>query len=253
MICRGDTMMKKTLFLLLFLSLEVFAKNPAPSSDALIKAADRARGGLSQGLVWNLKLTSQTGGQSTEFEYQIKAKENFVLAKCVAPSRSKDEVFLFLDKNLWIHRPGLKKPMSLSIRQKLVGQAANGDIATTNYSRDYTATIVGEEALDGVKCWKLNLKAKNSDVTYDQINYWISQDKKLGLQAEYLTLQNEVFKKASFEYKNKIMSAGSSIPFVSQIIIVDAKDPNLKSTLQYSQPQAEKLDDSLFNVNKLEK
>lgn len=247
-------MLQKIASILVIASLFVFAKSPEPPKpDLLLKASDRARGGLSSGLAWNLKLTSQTGDQKTDFEYQIKVKDTFVLAKCTAPARSKDEVFLFLDKNLWIHKPGLKKPMSLSTRQKLVGQAANGDIATTNYFRDYTATVAGEETVAGVKCWKLNLKAKSTDVTYDQINYWVSQDKMLGLQAEYLTLQNEVFKKATFEYKNTIRADGKSIPFVSQITIVDAKDANLKAILVYSQPQAEQLSESLFNVNKLGK
>ena len=224
-----------------------------PNSEVLLKVADRARGGLSEGLLWNLKLTSYSENQNSEFDYQIKVKDSFVLATCVAPARSKDEVYLFLDKNLWIHKPGLKKPMSLSTRQKLVGQAANGDIATTNYARDYTATVVFEEKIDGIKTWKLNLKAKHNEVTYDQINYWISQDKMLGVQAEYLTLQNEAFKKANFEYKNTITVDGKRVPFISQITILDVKNPKLKSVLAYSQPRSEKMDDSLFNVNKLGK
>lgn len=247
-------MLNAFIYFLLIASVNVWGKSPAaPSPDQLLKMADRARGGLSEGLSWKLKLSAQSENQNTDFEYQIKVKDNFVIAKCTAPARSKDETFLFLDKNLWIHKPGLKKPMSLSTRQKLVGQAANGDIATTNYSKDYTATISGEDTVAGVKTWKLNLKAKSNEVTYDQINYWISQDKMLGIQAEYLTLQGEVFKKATFEYKNTVTADGKKIPFVSQIVIADAKDASLKSTLTYTQPQPEKLDESIFNVNKLGK
>lgn len=225
----------------------------SPSPELLLKNSDRARGGLSNGLVWNLTISSTSDGPTTEFQYQVKAKENFVHAKCLLPTRAKDEVYLFLDKNLWIHKPGLKKPMSLSVKQKLIGQAANGDIATTNYFRDYTPKLVGEDVINGVKTWKLNLKAKNNDTTYDQINYWITQDKMLGIQAEYLTLQNEVFKKAIFEYQNQIKNEGKLIPFISKLVITDAKNPKLKSELMYSQPQVENLEDSFFNVNKLVK
>lgn len=233
----------------------LFALNvlSAPNAETLLKAADRSRGGLSEGLVWDLKIISTSQDQNSEFSYQVKAKDNLALAKCTAPARSKDEVYLFLDKNLWVHRPGLKKPMSLSVKQKLIGQAANGDIATTNYFRDYIPKIVGEENLSGTKTWKLNLKAKSNDVTYDQINYWVSQDKMLGIQAEYLTLQNEVFKKASFEYKNQISKDGKMIPFISKLTIVDAKDSKLKSELIYSQPKTETIDEASFNVNKLGK
>ncbi|MCB0370367.1 MAG: outer membrane lipoprotein-sorting protein, partial [Bdellovibrionales bacterium] len=198
-----------------FLFLYSFSALSAPNAELLLKTSDRSRGGLSDGLVWDLKITSISQDQNSEFSYNIIAKKNFVLAKCISPARSKDEVYLFLDKNLWIHRPGLRKPMSLSVKQKLIGQAANGDIATTNYFRDYTPKIIGEEILSGVKTWKLNLKAKSNNVTYDQINYWISQDKMLGVQAEYLTLQNKVFKKANFEYKNQVSINGKLIPFIS--------------------------------------
>lgn len=237
-------------FISLLCALNVLS---APNAELLLKTADRSRGGLSEGLVWDLKIVSTSQDQNSEFSYQIKAKESFALAKCVAPARSKDEVYLFLDKNLWVHRPGLKKPMSLSVKQKLIGQAANGDIATTNYFRDYTPKIIGEETISGVKTWKLNLKAKSNDMTYDQINYWISQDKMLGVQAEYLTLQNEVFKKANFEYKNQISKDGKIIPFISKLTIVDAKDSKLKSELTYSQPKTETIDEAIFNVNKLGK
>lgn len=242
--------LKFLVFAITLLSFNLFA---SPNAETLLKSSDRSRGGMSEGLVWDLKIISTSQEQSSEFTYQIKAKENFVLAKCLTPARSKDEVYLFLDKNLWIHRPGLKKPMSLSVKQKLIGQAANGDIATTNYFRDYTPKVVGEDVVSGVKTWKLNLKAKSNDVTYDQINYWISQDKMLGVQAEYLTLQNEVFKRATFEYKNQIAKEGKSIPFISKLTIIDAKDSKLKSELIYSQPKMESLGDALFNVNKLGK
>lgn len=241
---------KKCIFVSILFSLNLLA---SPSAETLLKASDLSRGGLSEGLVWDLKIVSNSQDQNSEFSYQVKAKDNFALAKCLSPARSKDEIYLFQDKNLWVYRPGLKKPMSLSVKQKLIGQAANGDIATTNYFKDYTPKIIGEENVAGVKTWKLNLKAKSNDVTYDQINYWISQDKMLGIQAEYLTLQNEVFKKAIFEYKNQITRDGKMIPFVSKLVITDARDSKLKSELLYSQPKSESLDESIFNVNKLGK
>jgi 5S rRNA maturation endonuclease (ribonuclease M5) len=54
---------------------------------------------LSEGLVWDLKIISTSQDQNSEFNYQVKAKDNFALAKCTAPARSKDEVYLFLDND----------------------------------------------------------------------------------------------------------------------------------------------------------
>ena len=49
--------------------------------------------------------------------------------------------------------------MSISARQRLTGLAANGDIASTNYARDYEGTIVGEEVVDGEPTWMQNARS----------------------------------------------------------------------------------------------
>ena len=243
--------MRHLLFSILLALTTVAAASPDPVK--ILQEADRARGGLSNGLTWKLQLISKEGSKSNSFEYDVKVKGTNVLAKCVAPPRSKDEVYLFLDRNLWIYRPGLRKPLSLSPRQRLSGQAANGDIATTNYTRDYTPTLLGEETVEGVKTWKLKLKAKSNDLTYDQINYWVSEDKKVAVKAEFLTLAGEVFKKATFAYGNNVQVNGKSVPLISKMTIVDAKNPEMVSELIYSQPSASNISSAEFNVNNLTK
>ena len=57
---------------------------------------------------------------------------------------------LFNDRTIWFIKPGLRKPVSISARQRLVGDAANGDIATTNYARDYDgATLATTRSAEG--------------------------------------------------------------------------------------------------------
>lgn len=241
--------MLKISFIALFFSSSVFAAGPSPQE--LLEQADRARGGLAGGLSWTINLVTSQDGNKTESEYEVKAKEADVLAKCVAPARQKGEVFLFNNRNLWVYRPGLKKPVSISTRQRLSGQAANGDIATTNYARDYTAALEGEDKVGETPCYKLMLKAKTKDVTYDAIRYWISKDKKLGLRAEFLTLDGKVFKKADFGYDNRVTVGGKQIPFVSKMTIVDASFDSNTTVISYKQPQPATLNASIFNVNNI--
>lgn len=219
----------------------------APPAEEILRKADRARGGLSEGLAWSIKL--ETKGQAAEYEVQVKGVN--VIARCVAPARQKGETFLFNDRNLWIYRPGLKKPVSLSPRQRLSGQAANGDIATTNYARDYAATVEGEEKVDGRDAYRLFLRAKEKNVTYDQIRYWVTKDKFLGVKAEFLTLEGKLFKRASFAYDHQIPAGGANAPFVSRMDIEDAANEAEKTSIIYERPQPKKLGDELFNVNNL--
>ena len=238
------------IFFILF-CLSAPASAVQPSAATLLEKADRARGGLSEGLLWSIAIDSTQDGEVTHSQYSVQVKGTNVLASCTAPPRQKGETFLFNDRNLWVYRPGLRKPVSVSPRQRLSGQAANGDIATTNYARDYTGEVVGNETINGVKTFKLQLKAKSKDVTYDGITYWVSQDKFLGVQAEFLGLDGKPFKRAKFEYSNSINAGGSKIPFVSQMHISDVAFPKNTTSLKYENPKAATLSDSIFNANNL--
>lgn len=227
------------------------AKKNNPSPEAILAASDRARGATSQGLTWKIQLKSSENGTMASSSYEVKVKGLNVLARCTAPPREKDETILFNDRNLWIFKPGLRKPISISPRQRLSGQAANGDIATTNYARDYTATLKSIEPIDGVPAYRLQLKAKSKDVTYDAINYWVTQDSQIGVKAEFLTLEGKIFKRAKFKYENKVTTDGKSIPFVSEMTITDAMFQNNVTTITYENPESAQISDTLFNVNNI--
>lgn len=222
-----------------------------PEAALLLKEADRARGAAEEGISWEIDVDTIEDGSTNKVHYLVKVKGVDALAEATAPARNKGEMMLFNDRNLWIFRPGNKKPMAISPRQKLMGQAANGDIASTNYARDYDGTVIGSDMVDGVDCWKLDLKAKAKNVTYDGIHYWISKAGKVGVKAEFLTVGGKMFKSATFEYKNTMKSGGKEYPFVSKMTIVDALKADNKTTISYGTPKAEKLADSLFNVNNL--
>lgn len=219
-------------------------------TDLLLKS-DRARGGINDGLSWEVTIKTFQDGTEKESTYEVWAKKVDVLAKCLLPARQKGEIFLFNDKNLWVYRPNLKKPISVSSRQRLSGQTANGDIATTNYAKDYNAASIGKEVINGIKTDKLLLKAKSKDLTYDQIHYWVNLDTGLAIQAEFLTLEGKAFKKAVYKYENTIEVNGKKEPFISEILITDVAFPNNKSILNYSKLKKEKLNDGFFNVNNL--
>ncbi|MFL5815623.1 MAG: outer membrane lipoprotein-sorting protein [Bdellovibrionia bacterium] len=235
----------------LVLSLSSLAHAATPSATDLLKSADRARGGLVNGLEWTVNIESVEDGDKSNRTFQVRALDINALVQAVAPARNKGEVFLFNDHDLWFARPGLKKPVAISARQRLTGQAANGDIASTHYSRDYSATVESKGAVNGEPVTILKLKAKDPKVTYDQIRYFVSDKRGLALKAEFMTLQGEVMKTATFEYGNQIASGSEHFPFVSKMTIRDAKIPENVSVIQYTDPQVKATSPSLFNVNNL--
>lgn len=221
------------------------------AAEILLKESDRGRGGIVEGLQWTAEVETVEKGESSSREFFIKAKADNAHVEATLPARNKGEIFLFNDRNMWFFKPNLKKPVSISARQKLVGQAANGDIASTHYARDYSATIEKSETIDGQKTAVLMLVAKNKSLTYDKIRYWIREKDKLAIKAEFLTLNGVVFKIATIKYDNTLSLNGKTFPFVSQLEIADAKYANNKSIIKYKNPKVVNLVDTIFNINNL--
>jgi outer membrane lipoprotein-sorting protein len=225
----------------------------ADISEELLKSSDRARGSFEQGLAWDTQVVTIEDGETSDRKFKVRAKGINANVEALEPARNKGEIYLFNDRTMWFFKPSLKKPVAISARQKLTGQAANGDIASTHYARDYTPTLEKTETLNGEKVCVLLLKAKANNLTYDQIRYWVSDKTKRAVKAEFLTLQGQPFKRATFEYGNKLTAGGQTFDFVSKMEIVDAKFENNKSTLIYSNPKVDNPNESIFNVNNLKR
>lgn len=217
----------------------------------ILRDTDRARGQIGEGISWKVKLSSEENGNRSEREFTVKALGDNARVDALAPPRDRGQIFLFNDRNMWFFKPGLGRPVSISSRQRLTGQAANGDIASTNFVRDYSPTLERNDKIGSQNVWVLMLKAKSSQVTYDQIRYFVDQKTRLAVRAEFLTADGELFKRGHLKYDNSLMLKGKRIPFVSEFRIEDAQDKNNWSLLKYSQPRPEKLSPGLFNVNQL--
>ena len=240
--------------LALSMALSLFA-DIAPAEELsvreILRHTDRARGNVG-GIVWNIAITSVGDGDRQTQSMLVKVKNVNVLARFTDPPNMRDRMVLMKDRNMWFIRSGLQKPVSISPRQKLLGDAANGDIASTNYVEDYEPTLLREETVSGEACYVFDLKARNKQVTYDRIKYWVSKERLVGVKAEFFTLSGKLFKTAQFKYDNVVkVDESTSIPFVSQLIIRDAVMKEKVTTMTYTNIRVETIPDSDFNINVL--
>jgi hypothetical protein len=235
---------------LLYLAAAI-AYAEGPTVKDILQHADRARGNLA-GIIWDIRITTNEEGKEETRGLTVTVKGNNTLARYTSPPNMNDRMVLMVDRNMWFIRSGLKKPVSISPRQKLMGDAANGDIASTNYAEDYDGTLTGEEAFKGEACYILDLKAAGKNVTYDRIRYWVSKERLVGVKAEFFTISGKLFKTAEFKYDNRITtSAGEEVPFVSELVIRDAIQKDKITTLTYSSIKVRQVPDSTFNLNVL--
>ncbi len=234
-------------------SLIVFHVRPVLAGltpQEILSRADRARGNM-EGVEWEIEIESVESGRTQKRTLRVTAREYNSLAEFLSPPKVKGQKLLMIDRNMWFIKPGLRKPVPISPRQKLMGGASNGDIASTNYAGDYEPTSVSDDTVNGEPCFLLDLKAVNKKATYDRIRYWISKERLVGLKSEFFTVSGKKFKWAAFEYENRIMAEGKPIAFVSKMVITDAVIKGDVTTMTYEKVTPKKIPDSAFNLNLL--
>ena len=234
---------------LALLALLAGVAQAAPDAKDILQQADMARGGGLPGLMWNVELNARDEEGEQKRGMTVKADASNSLVEFLAPEKVKGQQMVMLGRNMWFVRPGLSKPVPMSPRQRLIGMASNGDVASTNYSGDYNAKLLKEEAINDEDCYLLELNAANKGVTYDRILYWVSKKRGVGVKAEFYTLSGKLFKFAEFEYGNDIRFEGKKIPFVSKMTIHDAIDKSKVTSLAYSTIKVIKVDPAMFNLN----
>jgi hypothetical protein len=227
------------------------ADGPEPLTPARIIAhADRARGNV-KGVIWSAEIQSIENGRRSQRSLVIKNRGTNALAEITGPAKFKGQKLLMLDRNMWFIKPGLRKPVPISPRQKLMGSASNGDIASTNYAQDYEATPAGEDVVNDEVCYLFNLSAINPKATYDRIRYWISKERLLGVKAEFYTVSGKLLKTATFKYDNQLQNNRENDPFISEMIIYDGVIKEDVTTLRYGSVLLKTIPDSDFNLNLL--
>ena len=216
----------------------------------ILQRADDARGNL-KGVEWEIDLKSIEDGRKQNRTLNVKARDFNSIAEFLEPPKVKGRKLLMIDRNMWFIKPGLRKPVPISPRQKLMGGASNGDIASTNYAGDYEAKTVSEEDVDGEPCYLLDLVATNKRATYDRIRYWVSKERFVGVRSEFFTASGKLFKTATFEYNNRVKIDGNTQPFISKMVIKDAVIKENITTMIYRKVKIKNIPDSDFNLNLL--
>jgi hypothetical protein len=217
----------------------------ANGTHEILRKADQSRGNV-EGITWRVILVDK---RSESMTFDVKARGFDIFAENQAPPKDRGNKVLMVNGNMWFHRPGLSKAVPISQRQRLMGNAAYGDIVATNYAEDYEATPLEDETVNGELCYVFDLKAKDNRSAYDRIKYWISKQHVVGVKAEYFTVSQRKFKSAAMESANTVRIDGEVRPFISKITIYDELLSSDVTTLNLTKPVFRKLAAYNFDVN----
>jgi outer membrane lipoprotein-sorting protein len=147
------------------------------------------------------------------------------LIRFVQPVRDANKLMLKNGNEVWFYDPANKASIRISPQQRLLGQAANGDVVTVNLAKDYKASLASEEDVDDGDrqrrhCYKLSLDATSADVTYPRIEMWIDETNNHPLKARFYTDSGRLLKTAYYRrYQNEL---GGVRP--TETVIIDGLD-----------------------------
>lgn len=223
------------------LAISTFAAAPLTPEEILQKADDVRNPAASYFMQAEVNSGEKLQDQSI-FDVSIQGNDK-TLVRTIEPSRDHGRNLLMLGEDMWAYLPSVKRPLRVSLSQKLSGQAANGDISRMRWSGDYDAKIEKETRTD----WTLFLSARRKGLTYDKARISVNKRDFHPTKAQFLTLSGKPLKEATYgDYK---LLAGAVRPALIQI--QDSLRPTDRSEIRIRKMEVRSFPASVFNQNSL--
>jgi hypothetical protein len=225
----------------------------AQTAQEIVTATDRVR---NPGKPFRsvLTLTEYVGGKERDHDMlALFSKEDLAsrqfrnLVQYVEPARDAGKRVLLDGRSLWFYDPDSKVSVRISAQQRLIGQAAIGDILTVNLAADYTATIAGVEKIDDAtrqprQCWHLELKAANDLATYRRVEYWVEQGSFYPIKGKFYSDSGRLLKILYFRSFSERL--GAIRP--AEAVIIDAVDSSLATTATFGESGFQDIPEAWF-------
>ena len=129
---------------------------------------------------------------SREVSMKVWALEpDYAIIYVTAPARDKGTVTLKRKTEVWNWLPSAQKvikiPPSMMLQSWMGSDFTNDDLVReSSVIKDYTHKLIGEEKVDGLDCYKVQLNPKpDAGVVWGKIIAWITKDSYLEPKVEY--------------------------------------------------------------------
>jgi hypothetical protein len=214
----------------------------ADEVDALLRRADAFR--LAEGAmeVDTQLETFKSGMLDKQRRYQVfvrPGRRSLVLSRSPV---EKGQKVLMLEDDFWMVLPSSQRPIRITPAQKLLGDAAAGDVATMAWADDYQGVLSGEEQVDGLPCLRLDLTARRRGVTYARVQLWLAQADAHPVRADLSVASDRLAKRATFA-----LELVDGRLQVAAMTLVDQIQANRTTVIRYLARRPRTLPDEFFN------
>ncbi len=220
-------------------------------ANAIVKAADHIRA-PSVSFASDMDLVDYSGKDREPKTYKLKLYCKGTQRSVVRfeePARERGKAVLMVDEDCWIYMPSTKKSIRVSAQQRMVGQVSNADAARLNFSEDYDSKCIGEATVNGVPCYKMELTAKNSQVAYAKLHYYVAKENSNPQKIEYYALSGMLLKTGTYTKYSQL--SGAKRP--STLELVDAVRKGIKTEMVFNTMEAADPPDFYFNKSMLDR
>jgi len=225
----------------------------APTAQEIVMATDRVR---NPGEPFRLTVTLTeyvAGSERNHDRLVVFSKEDpgtrqfRNLIQYVEPPRDAGKKVLLDGHSLWFFDPASKISIRISPQQRLLGQAAIGDVLTVNLAADYAPTVSGTETIKDAartdrNCWHLDLRAANDQAVYNRIEYWIEQRSFYPIKGKFYSDSGRLLK--ILYYRGFAEQLGAVRP--TEAVIIDAVDTSLATTAAFGDYRFQEIPDAWF-------
>jgi outer membrane lipoprotein-sorting protein len=178
-------------FKLLFLTLLTIssALTAQDIKDIIRQADEKFRGSSSKGEMTMIIERPSWSREVTMKNWTL--GNDYSLIYITAPAKEKGQVFLKRESNMWNWVPNIERmikiPPSMMMQSWMGSDFTNDDLVReSSLVKDYTHKLVGEEIIDGFKCYKAELiPFDDAPVVWGKVLMWISKKEFLWLKAEF--------------------------------------------------------------------
>ncbi len=231
---------------------------PAPAAaatdnaeaQALLTRADEFRNFRGKAFSFDLTLVSHEEGEASK-SFKLNARilnPHTSLVVYADPPSEQGKALLMDGNNLWFSTPTNSKPLRITPQQRLLGEASNGDVASTDFSGDYSPSVVARESLDGANTIKLELAAKpGSLAAYGKIWLWVRANDAAPVKADFFGPSGKLLKTAHYRKYETLASLGGKRQ-LTELEIVNALNPGKRTVMQYAGFKLGELPETMFTT-----
>jgi len=187
-------MHKLLLIFLFFLTFNIYAQD---ANEILKKSEEKIKGIKSSYQEMMIKIVRPKWSKEMTMKGWSIGEDYFV-SVVLSPAKEKGVVFLKRENEVWNYIPSIERiiklPPSMMMQNWMGTDFTNDDLVQrSSITDDYTNTIIGNEIIDGLDCWIIELiPNEDAAVVWGKLVMWIDKRDYMQLKTQFFDEYDEM-------------------------------------------------------------